>query len=152
MFAFKRSHGTCDIAVQDDLNFGVSFHTSDRIACFNKRNVEVKGYAFQPEHNSWISKVQKNFKANKTTQFLDSVSGLPVIEVPVDRTDEEFIDESRNYGWLSIRDKELNRTNVVIEDDGRTVSVNGTHLGYNFPDTKGNRYSINLVSVAGNPI
>ncbi len=32
------------------------------------------------------------------------------------------------------------------------VSLEGTHLGHNLPDSKGNRYCINLVSVAGNPI
>jgi peptide methionine sulfoxide reductase MsrB len=29
--------------------------------------------------------------------------------------------------------------------------VDGTHLGHNLPDGKGNRYCINLVSVAGRP-
>ena len=32
---------------------------------------------------------------------------------------------------------------------GETVSVDGTHLGHNLPDDAGNRYCINLVSVAG---
>jgi peptide methionine sulfoxide reductase MsrB len=32
---------------------------------------------------------------------------------------------------------------------GETVSVDGTHLGHNLPDRAGNRYCINLVSVAG---
>jgi len=32
------------------------------------------------------------------------------------------------------------------------VSVDGTHLGHNLPDKFGNRYCINLVSVAGNPV
>ena len=31
------------------------------------------------------------------------------------------------------------------------VSLEGTHLGHNLPDKKGNRYCINLVSIAGNP-
>ena len=34
---------------------------------------------------------------------------------------------------------------------GETVSVDGTHLGHNLPDDAGNRYCINLVSVAGRP-
>ena len=34
---------------------------------------------------------------------------------------------------------------------GEAVSVDGTHLGHNLPDHKGNRYCINLVSVAGHP-
>jgi peptide methionine sulfoxide reductase MsrB len=32
-----------------------------------------------------------------------------------------------------------------------TVSLDGTHLGHNLPDKKGNRYCINIVCVAGNP-
>ena len=35
--------------------------------------------------------------------------------------------------------------------NGETVSVDGTHLGHNLPDKTGNRYCINLVSVAGRP-
>jgi peptide methionine sulfoxide reductase MsrB len=35
--------------------------------------------------------------------------------------------------------------------NGETRSVDGTHLGHNLPDWKGNRYCINLVSVAGLP-
>jgi len=31
------------------------------------------------------------------------------------------------------------------------VRVAGTHLGHHLPDFSGNRYCINLVSVAGNP-
>ena len=38
-----------------------------------------------------------------------------------------------------------------VVDIGEAVSVDGTHLGHNLPDSKGNRYCINLVSVAGLP-
>ena len=34
-------------------------------------------------------------------------------------------------------------------EDGETISTVGTHLGHNLPDRNGNRYCINLVSVAG---
>lgn len=34
---------------------------------------------------------------------------------------------------------------------GEACSVDGTHLGHNLPDHKGNRYCINLVSCAGTP-
>ena len=39
----------------------------------------------------------------------------------------------------------------ILKGSGETVSVDGTHLGHNIPDRKGNRYCINLVSVAGKP-
>jgi len=41
--------------------------------------------------------------------------------------------------------------NVRCLKNGETVSVDGTHLGHNLPDRNGNRYCINLVSVAGYP-
>ena len=39
----------------------------------------------------------------------------------------------------------------VLKSTGEAVSATGTHLGHNLPDAKGNRYCINLVSVAGLP-
>jgi peptide methionine sulfoxide reductase MsrB len=48
--------------------------------------------------------------------------------------------------------QETNWENVRCLRNGETVSVDGTHLGHNLPDGKGNRYCINLVSVAGRPI
>ena len=49
----------------------------------------------------------------------------------------------------SFRDSEVNWDHVRILPDGECVSVDGTHLGHNLPDASGNRYCINLVSVAG---
>ena len=49
----------------------------------------------------------------------------------------------------SFRDSEVNWDYVRILPDGECVSVDGTHLGHNLPDSSGNRYCINLVSVAG---
>lgn len=42
--------------------------------------------------------------------------------------------------------------NVRTLKDNEVVSLSGSHLGHNIPDRKGNRYCINLVSVAGNPV
>ena len=54
-------------------------------------------------------------------------------------------------GWPSFRDEEVIWENVRSLHDGETVSIDGTHLGHNLPDADGNRYCINLVSVAGYP-
>ena len=35
--------------------------------------------------------------------------------------------------------------------NGECISTAGTHLGHNLPDRSGNRYCINLVSIAGRP-
>ena len=64
---------------------------------------------------------------------------------------EQFIEESRIHGWPSFRDDEVVWENVRVLPNGETVSIDGTHLGHNLPDRKGNRYCINLVSIAGNP-
>ena len=55
-------------------------------------------------------------------------------------------------GWPSFRDEEVVKEHVrVLPDSGEAVSVDSTHLGHNIPDRNGNRYCINLVSVAGFP-
>ena len=72
---------------------------------------------------------------------------------PIGRSADSFLEESEAHGWPSFRDQEVVWENVrVLKSSGETVSVDGTHLGHNLPDRKGNRYCINLVSVAGNPI
>lgn len=62
-----------------------------------------------------------------------------------------FVKESQKHGWPSFRDEEVNWDHVRCLRDGECVSETGTHLGHNIPDRTGNRYCINLVSVAGNP-
>ena len=52
----------------------------------------------------------------------------------------------------SFRDEEVLWDNVRVLNDGETVSLAGTHLGHDLPDSSGNRYCINLVSVAGRPL
>ena len=85
--------------------------------------------------------------------FYDSNSGRPLFVAPVDRSVDSFIEESKVHGWPSFRDNEVVWDNVrVLKNSGETVSVDGTHLGHNLPDRSGNRYCINLVSVAGNPV
>ena len=70
---------------------------------------------------------------------------------PKGRPFEQFVAESKVHGWPSFRDSEVNWDYVRVLPDGETVSVDGTHLGHNLPDKNGNRYCINLVSVAGRP-
>ena len=60
--------------------------------------------------------------------------------------------ESMAHGWPSFRDDEVIWDNVRVLTNGETISIDGTHLGHNLPDSNGNRYCINLVSVAGNPV
>jgi len=90
---------------------------------------------------------------NEPVTFYDSVSGKPLFRAPIGRSTEDFLTESAIHGWPSFRDQEVVWENVrVLKGSGETVSLVGTHLGHNLPDRNGNRYCINLVSVAGSPI
>jgi peptide methionine sulfoxide reductase MsrB len=84
-------------------------------------------------------------------KFYDSVTGNLLFEAPKGRSMEEFLKESASHGWPSFRDEEVVWDHVRCLKNGECVSDTGTHLGHNLPDKSGNRYCINLVSVAGRP-
>ena len=48
-------------------------------------------------------------------------------------------DESKAHGWPSFRDEEVVWENIRFLEDGEAVSIDGTHIGHNLPDRKGNR-------------
>lgn len=141
-------HGTSSTPVQSDLLYGVSNKLADRICNFNRHFAEMGGY-FQS--TNWEDSV---LQANgQPLTFYDSVTGKPLFVAPVGRSAEDLIAESQTHGWPSFRDQEVVWENVrVLSSSGETVSADGTHLGHNLPDRKGNRYCINLVSIAGRPI
>ena len=113
---------------------------------FNRHYAENSGY--------WERSTTFLCEEEQTTgeiTFYDSVTGKPLFYTPRGRTWESFVRESKIHGWPSFRDEEVNWENVRVLADGECVSVDGTHLGHNLPDGSGNRYCINLVSVAGQP-
>merc|ERR1711998_107439 len=141
----QKSHGSTDSAVQSNLKYGVDNKLADRICSFNREGAERAGY-FQ-----YSSSFLRDVSPNEVTTFYDSVTGLPLFKAPVGRSFEDFLEESKFHGWPSFRDDEVVWDNVrVIGFSGETVSLTGTHLGHNLPDSKGNRYCINLVSISGN--
>jgi peptide methionine sulfoxide reductase MsrB len=85
---------------------------------------------------------------SRETTFYDSVTGRPLFVAPRGRSFAEWEAESRDHGWPSFRDAEVIWDDVRVLRDGECVSLAGTHLGHNLPDRRGNRYCINLVSVA----
>lgn len=139
-----KAHGTSAKAVMGNLRYGVDGKLADRICCFNRHYAEHAGYAWG---TNWLAEVDKT----KETTYYDSVTGKPLFIAPRGRTFEEFERESRAHGWPSFRDAEVVWENVRCLRDGECVSVDGVHLGHDLPDKYGNRYCINLVSVAGNP-
>jgi peptide methionine sulfoxide reductase MsrB len=141
----QKGHGTTANKVQANLRWGCDGETADRICSFNRHYAEYGGYW---KTTNFLKEVDRTVQ----TVYYDSVSGKPLFVAPVGRSFEEFARESDSHGWPSFRDQEVVWENMRILPDGESVSVDGTHLGHNIPDRAGNRYCINLVSVAGRPL
>ncbi len=143
-----RQHGTCVATPQANLKWGCNLDVADQIGCFNRHYAEHSGYFL---HTTFLSTVTADLPAGGEITFYDSVTGKPLFVAPRGRTFADFVAESKAHGWPSFRDEEVVATNVRLLANGETVSVDGTHLGHNLPDSKGNRYCINLVCIAGHP-
>lgn len=142
----QKGHGTSATPVQSDLLYGVDNQLADRICNYNRMWAELGGYFQKPSFEETV------LNAQGPVTFYDSVTGKPLFVAPMNRSAEDFLKESRKHGWPSFRDDEVVWENVrVLRSSGETVSVDGSHLGHNLPDGKGNRYCINLVSIAGKP-
>jgi peptide methionine sulfoxide reductase MsrB len=107
-------------------------------------SIEFAGYWLQ---TNFLTEVDQS----GVTTYYDSVTGKPLFKAPIGRSFADFQKESQKHGWPSFRDEEVVWENVRCLANGEAVSVDGTHLGHNLPDRSGNRYCINLVSVAGRP-
>eukprot|EP00747_Dinoflagellata_sp_TGD_P186845 gnl/TRDRNA2_/TRDRNA2_44176_c0_seq1.p1 gnl/TRDRNA2_/TRDRNA2_44176_c0~~gnl/TRDRNA2_/TRDRNA2_44176_c0_seq1.p1 ORF type:complete len:200 (-),score=33.82 gnl/TRDRNA2_/TRDRNA2_44176_c0_seq1:44-589(-) len=142
-----KEHGTSHVAVQNNLRWGCDRRTADKICNFNRHGAEYSTYW---EHTSFL-KEMSGLKDGETVSFYDSNTGHLLFTAPKGRSWKAFLKESKEHGWPSFREEEVNWDRVRILKNGEAVSVDGTHLGHNLPDRKGNRYCINLVSVAGNP-
>eukprot|EP00594_Rhizosolenia_setigera_P007143 CAMPEP_0178953148 /NCGR_PEP_ID=MMETSP0789-20121207/8254_1 /TAXON_ID=3005 /ORGANISM="Rhizosolenia setigera, Strain CCMP 1694" /LENGTH=162 /DNA_ID=CAMNT_0020634367 /DNA_START=69 /DNA_END=557 /DNA_ORIENTATION=+ len=139
-----KAHGTSATPVQTDLRWNCDNDTADRICNFNRHYAEYSGY--------WLkTNFLKEETGDKEITFYDSNTGKPLFIAPRGRTFDEFVAESRAHGWPSFRDEECLWDNLRCLPNGEMVSVDGTHLGHNLPDRKGDRHCINIVSVAGRP-
>ena len=142
----KKKHGTSNVPVQEDLRWGCDRETADRICNFNRHYAEHSGYFLG------LDDFLQEAKSARSITFFDSNTGQALFQAPQGRTMAEFLTESKAHGWPSFRDEEVNWDAVRCLKNGEAVSLSGTHLGHNLPDRKGNRYCINLVSVAGKPV
>jgi hypothetical protein len=145
-----KEHGTSHTPVQSPLRWGCSVEVADRICNYNRHYAEYAGY-FE-ETSFLMDATGGGVSETNPIQFYDSNTGKLVFTAPVGRSFSDFVEESRRHGWPSFRDVEVNWDHVRVLPNGETVSVDGTHLGHNIPDQKGNRYCINLVSIAGNAV
>ena len=143
----EKKHGTSETPVQKDLRWGCDFDTADRICNYNRHYAEHSGYFVVK--TSFVKYAQDE---EGEITFYDSNTGKELFNAPRGRSMDDFLKESRAHGWPSFRDQEVNWDYVRCLPGGEAVSVDGTHLGHNLPDRKGNRYCINLVSVAGKPV
>lgn len=141
----QKAHGTSETPVQKDLRWNCDYDTADRICNFNRHYAEHAGYWTT---TTFVGDVKDE---KGTVMFYDSNTGKALFEAPKGRDMASFLAESASHGWPSFRDEEVVWDNVRCLGDGECVSVDGTHLGHNLPDSNGNRYCINLVSVAGRP-
>lgn len=116
-----KAHGTSESPVQSDLLYGVDTKLADRICNFNRHFAEMGGYF---RSTSWEDQVMK---APGPLTYYDSVTGKPLFVAPINRSKEDFLQESRVHGWPSFRDDEVVWENVrVLRNSGETVSVDGT--------------------------
>jgi len=142
-----KGHGTSPVPVQQNLRWNCDVATADRICNHNRHYAEHSGY--------WERKttfLKEESAASGEITFCDSNTGKPLFHGPRNRSWASFVDESKAHGWPSFRDSEVNWDYVRLLPNGECISVDGTHLGHNLPDRSGNRYCINLVSVAGSPL
>uniref|UniRef100_A0A7R9WCR8 MsrB domain-containing protein n=1 Tax=Pseudictyota dubia TaxID=2749911 RepID=A0A7R9WCR8_9STRA len=148
----KKSNGTSAVPVQENLRWGVDRDMADRICNHNRHFAELSRYFLDP-NLTFLAESRAEVERNGAMTFYDSNTGKPLFTAPKGgRTYDEFLSESTAHGWPSFRDDEVDWRYVRVLRGGECVSVDGTHLGHNLPDKKGNRYCINLVSVAGRPI
>lgn len=145
----QKGHGTSEYPVQENLRWGCDWDTADRICNFNRHYAEYSGYWAT---TSFLSETEGNGTTAAAITFYDSGwKGRPLFIAPSGRSLDDFVTESKKHGWPSFRDSEVDWDNVRVLPGGEVVSIDGTHLGHNLPDSSGNRYCINLVSIAGNP-
>ena len=130
---------TCKLFA-NQLRWNVDINLARRICCNNRLGAEQK--------NSWENNKDFNIwlQSDEPKIFYDSVSNLPVFKIK--RPINEWIEESQKHGWPSFRDNEI-IGKVRVLPNGEVVTPYGYHLGDNLPDKLGNRYCINLVSIAG---
>jgi hypothetical protein len=97
----QKEHGTSSKPVQGDLLYGVPNKLADKI-CTQNRHFAENGGSFRS--TSFEDVV---FASNGPITFYDSVTGKPLFVAPINRSAENFVEESEIHGWPSFRDEEV---------------------------------------------
>ena len=136
------------------LRFGVDFLRSkhSHVCCETEKEILHQQGLQISEPAGSLQKTSLFKELNGQAVFYDSKCGIPLFSLGA-RSLEEFRKESVKNGWPSFRDAEVVELgkNVIVSANGEIESSCGTHLGHNFPDSKGNRYRINVLCIAGSP-
>jgi len=106
----------------------------------------------EPSGTAFAGNGPESFTAiasQSTVTFYDAACGIPLFRAPVGRSMEAFLAESRAHGWPSFRPAEAVSGNVMIHSGGEMESACGTHFGHDLPDSRGSRYCIDLICIAG---
>jgi hypothetical protein len=93
-----KAHGTSEVPVQSNLQYGVSVPLADRICNYNRRFAEPAGYF---ESTNLIERMVSSRSEDPVT-FYDSVTGKPLFVAPIGRTANQFIAESKVHGTLNV--------------------------------------------------
>jgi len=93
---------------------------------FNRFYSERPGYWLQ--RKPFLKELKGKVEEGEKEVFYDSSTGKLLFTAPIDRSWEDWIQETRDHGWPSFRDNEVNWENVRVLPNGETVSVDGTHL------------------------
>mmetsp|Transcript_21225 Transcript_21225/g.35030 ORF Transcript_21225/g.35030 Transcript_21225/m.35030 type:complete len:176 (-) Transcript_21225:37-564(-) len=126
--------GTCAAKPGDPLLYGADLETARRICCNNRDYAERYGYWSTTNFPRQLPQGRSNIT------FYDTVTGDPLFVVPRGRgrTYDQFVADTRKYGWPAFRFEEAVAKNVRIlpPKTGATiaadevVSTRGTHLGH----------------------
>jgi len=146
-----KANGTSETPVVHDIRWAADRSEAERVCNHNRHYAEYAGYFL---HTNFVDEAYESHIAQgKRLDFYDSNTRHPLFHVggPGGRDWDEFLRESRAHGWPSFRDGDVDWERVRVLPNGEVVSIDGTHLGHNLPDKKGNRFCINLVSVAAAP-
>ena len=114
----SRNFGTCPFPVQDGntLRFDIDRELANMLCCKNREYAEEKNY--------FLSFLGNDTEMHATT-FYDSVTGKTVFSLK--RSWSEFMNESKEHGWSSFRDEDVNWENVrVLEETGETEHILAT--------------------------
>ena len=125
-----KSHGTSSTPVQENLRHGCDFKTADWICNFNRDFAEHAGYFLGgvPGNDNFSKPSTSPSDERNQPSFTILTLGKPLFTAPVNRSLEEWLQESRAHGWPSFRDAKVNWDTVRTLRVTARPSVSTGHI------------------------